>query len=71
MTSLAVASASDKTKVSELMGVAWDTVGNIVARVVHDRLDPSRLDGLRRIGVDELSHHRPGERLVDARRRSL
>jgi hypothetical protein len=34
------------------MRVAWDTVGRIVDRVVAERLDPRRLDGLRLIGVE-------------------
>jgi transposase len=49
---------TDKTKVTELMGIAWDTVGNIVARVVRERLDPGRLDRLRRIGIDEFSYRK-------------
>ena len=56
-----LAQVTDKTSVCNLMGIAWDTVTNIVDRVVRDRLDPHRLDGLRRIGIDEFSyrkHHR-------------
>ena len=40
------------------MSVAWVTVGAIVARVVRRRLDPSRLKGLRRIGIDEFSYRK-------------
>jgi transposase len=43
----------------QLMRVAWRTVGSIVARVSADidaRVD--RLDGLRRIGIDEISYKR-------------
>jgi len=46
--------------VTRLLRSAWPTVGVIVARVVADGLDPARLDGLREIGVDEISwkrHH--------------
>ena len=53
-----LARVTDKTTVAKLMGIAWVTVGRIVERVVDDRLDASRLDGLRRIGVDEFSYRR-------------
>jgi transposase len=48
---------TSKTAVSELMRVAWRTVGALVARVSADaeaRID--RLAGLTRIGIDELSY---------------
>jgi transposase len=48
-----------KSAVVELLGVAWRTVGAIVARVGADidrRVD--RLEGLRRIGIDEISYKR-------------
>jgi len=50
----------DKDAVAELVRIDWDTVGRICERVVVDELDPGRLDGLFRIGVDEISwkkHH--------------
>jgi transposase len=40
------------------MRIAWDTVGAIVERVIAERLDPGRLDGLRMVGVDEVSYRR-------------
>lgn len=46
-----------RSAVEELMRVAWRTVGAMVTRVVadaHTRRDP--LEGLRRIGIDELSY---------------
>lgn len=49
------------TEVAKLTGVSWVTVGSIAERIVAEKLDPTRLDGLRRIGVDEISyrkHHR-------------
>ena len=49
---------TDKTKVTELMGISWVTVGSIVERVVSKRLDPARLDNLERIGVDEFSYRK-------------
>jgi transposase len=53
-----LAQVTDKTSVTKLMGVSWTTVGAIVERVVRTRLDPKRLDGLRRIGIDEFSYRR-------------
>jgi transposase len=48
-----------RSAVVELMRVAWRTVGSIVTRVSAD-VDAAvdRLDGLRRIGVDEISYKR-------------
>ena len=48
-----------KTAVTELMRIAWRTVGAIIARVWADvgRLG-DRLDGLTRIGIDEISYKR-------------
>jgi len=37
------------------MRVAWESVGRIVQRVVADGIDGRRLEGLVRIGVDEIS----------------
>lgn len=51
----------DHTAVSELVGISWSTVGEIARRLVSERLDARRFDGLRRIGVDEIGygrHHR-------------
>ncbi len=46
-----------KTAVSELMRIAWRTVGSIIARVVADgRAAHDPFDGLRRIGIDEISY---------------
>ena len=51
-----------KSAVTELMRIAWRTVGAIIARVWADvEALGDRLDGLRRIGIDEISykrHHR-------------
>jgi len=54
-----LATQCSKTAVVEFMRIAWRTVGSIVARVSADidvRVD--RLDGLRRIGIDEISYKR-------------
>ena len=49
---------ASKTVVSNLMRIAWNTVGPIVKRVVKDVEDnaPNRFDGLVRIGIDETSY---------------
>jgi transposase len=51
-----LAQITDKTQVKRLLGIAWETVGSIVERVVERRLDAERLVGLRRIGIDEFSY---------------
>jgi transposase len=45
----------DKTAICRLVRVSWRTVGRVCERVVASELDPHRLDGLFRIGVDEIS----------------
>jgi transposase len=47
-----------KDPIARLMRIAWDTVGRIVERVIAERLDPGRLDGLRLVGVDEVSYRK-------------
>ena len=52
-----LAAHSSRSAVEEMMRIAWRTVGAIVTRVVadaHGRVDP--LDGLRRIGIDEIAY---------------
>ena len=59
-----LAVACSKTAVMMLMRVAWRTVGAIVTRVATEAragLDP--LEGLRRIGIDEISY-RKGQRYL-------
>jgi len=54
-----LATQCSKSAITELMRIAWRTVGSIVARVWADldaRLD--RFEGLRRIGIDEISYKR-------------
>ena len=56
-----LATKTDKSTITRLVRVDWDTVGRICERVVADGLDQDRLDGLVNIGVDEVSwrrHHR-------------
>lgn len=69
-----LAQITDQTKVTELTGIAWATVGAIIERVIGRHLDPTRLDGLRRIGVDEFSYrkrHRYLTLVVDHDRRRV
>jgi len=55
---------TNRTAASELLRIAWRTVGRIVKRVGDDaRAHTDLLDGLRRIGIDELSH-RKGHKYV-------
>ena len=54
-----LATQCSKAAVTELMRIAWRTVGAIVSRVSAD-IDAAvdRLEGLRRIGIDEISYKR-------------
>jgi transposase len=53
-----------KTAVSELMRVAWRSVRGILERVADEaRRNVDLLDGLKRIGIDEISH-RKGQRYL-------
>ena len=53
-----LAQVMDRTAVTKQVGIAWQTVGTIVSRIVRERLDPKRLDGVRRIGIDEFSYRK-------------
>jgi transposase len=53
-----LAQRCDKTSITELCRVNWRTVGVIIERVVADQLDDSRLEGLYRMGVDEVSYRK-------------
>jgi transposase len=55
---------TSKTAVAALMRIAWRTVGGICERVAAEaRREVDLLDGLRRIGIDEISH-RKGHRYL-------
>jgi len=59
-----------KAPIAGLLRIAWDSVGRIVQRLVAERLDEERLQGLLAIGVDEISyrrHHRYLTSVVDHR----
>jgi len=51
-----LAQQMNQTQITKLMRIGWETVGNIVARVVAEKLPAGRLDGLELIGVDEVSY---------------
>ncbi len=52
-----------KTPIARLLRIAWDSVGDIIARVIGDQLDASRLNALVAIGCDEISY-RKGQRYL-------
>ena len=49
-----LATQMDKTAICRLARVNWDTVGRMITRVMETGLDPTRLDNLFEIGVDEV-----------------
>ena len=51
-----LAQQMNQTQLTRLMRIGWETVGNIFARVVSEKLPAGRLDGLELIGVDEVSY---------------
>ena len=53
-----LAQVTDRTTVSRVLGISWPAVGSIVERVVTRQLNPGRLAGLRRIGIDEFSYRK-------------
>lgn len=69
-----LAQVTDQTQVVKMLGIAWETVGAIIERIVARRLDLDRLSNLRRIGIDEFSyrkHHRYLTFVVDHDRRRV
>ncbi len=58
-----MAQRMDKTTVTKLLRVSWEAVARIVIEVVAEHLDGDRLEGLYRIGVDEVSY-RKGPRFL-------
>jgi transposase len=53
-----LAQRMDKTSLARLMRCSWEAVHRIVNHIVAERLLDSRFDGLRHIGVDEISYKR-------------
>jgi transposase len=69
-----LATRTDKSTIRRMVRIDWDTIGRIVARVCADELDPSRLDDLYEIGIDEVSWKRQHKYLtlvVDHQRRQV
>jgi transposase len=58
-----LAQRADKTTISRLLRCSWEAVAGIVTRVVASSIDDARLEGLYRIGVDEVSY-RKGHRYL-------
>lgn len=58
-----LAQRTDKTTITRLLRTSWETVAGIVERVVAEQIDHRRLEGLLRIGVDEVSY-RKGHRYL-------
>lgn len=58
-----LAQRTDKTTITKLLRTSWESVSGIVGRVVAEHLDARRLEGLYRIGVDEVSY-RKGHRYL-------
>jgi len=50
-----LATRSDKSTISRLLGIDWQTVGRIITRVGQEKLDPDRLNDLFDIGIDEVA----------------
>jgi transposase len=60
-----LAVACSKTAVTELMRIAWRTVGAVITRVSADiEANVDRLSGLSRIGIDEISYKRGHRYLI-------
>jgi transposase len=53
-----LAQMTDQTQVSRLLGISWEAVGSIVRRIVAERLEADRFEGLQRIGIDEFSYRK-------------
>ncbi|MFD2080416.1 ISL3 family transposase [Actinopolymorpha cephalotaxi] len=53
-----LAQRMDKTSVARLLRCSWEAVDRAVRMLVADHLPTDRLDGLYRIGVDEISYKR-------------
>lgn len=53
-----LAQRMDKTSVARLLRCSWEAIDHIVARVVVEHIDDTRLEELYRIGVDEISYKR-------------
>ena len=59
-----LAQRTDKTTITRLLRCSWEAVAAITVRVVAEHLDDARLEGLYRIGIDEVSY-RKGHRYLN------
>lgn len=60
-----LAKHTSRSAVSQLMRVAWRTVGGIITRVIREaEAAGDRLSGLRRIGIDEISYRKGHKYLI-------
>jgi len=53
-----LAKETNFTAITQLMRISWETVANIVERVVGRKLDDSRLNSLYNLGIDEVSYRK-------------
>jgi transposase len=53
-----LAQRMDRTSVGRLLRCSWRTVTDAIGRLVDALTDSTRLDGLRRVGVDEIGYRR-------------
>jgi len=58
-----LAARTDKTAITRLVRIDWQTVGRIISRVADEQLDAGRLDDLFEIGIDEIAW-RGGQRYL-------
>ena len=53
-----MATVMDKTAICRLTRIDWDSVGRIISRVMDHAIDVDRLEGLFRVGIDDVSWRR-------------
>jgi transposase len=53
-----LATITDRTSVTQVLGTSWRAVGRMIERVVVRKLDGERLADLRLIGIDEFSYRK-------------
>jgi transposase len=53
-----LAQRMDKTTITKLLRVSWEAVAKIVVDVVDEAIDVNRMNGVYRIGVDEVSYRK-------------
>jgi Helix-turn-helix domain of transposase family ISL3 len=53
-----MAQHTDRTTIRKFLRCSWQTVNDIIGRVVAEQLDDRRFNGLRHLGVDEIGYRR-------------